>query len=232
MEIFAHYSEPKVEPRQDAEVVQRFLCRVYGWMCTGLVVTALTGWMVSSSTRLTLMLADVGVVFWSLVAVQLFLVSVLTRRVNTLAAGVAGALFILYSVLVGLTLSPIFMAFTAGYLERTFVVTAGSFAALAFYGTATNRDLSGLGQFLFMGLVGLVLASLAQMVWPADLLRFMIDFVGTIVFAGLTAWDAQRLRDLALATGGNQAPAFPVNGALALYLDFLNLFLSLLGSDD
>jgi len=201
-------------------------------MCTGLAVTALTAWIVSSSTRLTLVLADLGVVFWSLMAAQFLLVFVLSRLVNTLTAGVAGALFVLYSVLVGLTLSPIFMAYTAGYLERTCAMTAGSFAVLAFYGTATDRDLSGLGQFFFMGLVGLLFASLAQIVWPADLLRFMVDFVGTIVFAGLTAWDAQRLRDLALGNGENLAPALPVNGALALYLDFLNLFLSLLGSDD
>src|SRR5262245_17191587 len=173
MEILAPYSKPTVDPRHDAEIVQRFLRGVYGWMCTGLAVTALTAWTVSSSTRLTLALADLGVVFWVVVAAQLLLVRVLTRHLNELTAGAAGALFVLYSVLVGLTLSPIFMAFTAGHLERTFVITAGSFAVLALYGTATRRDLSGLGQFLFIGLFGLVFASFAQLVWPADLLRFM-----------------------------------------------------------
>src|SRR4029453_7599008 len=233
MEIFARYSDATVDSHPDAEVVRRFLRGVYAWMCTGLALTALTASTVSSSSRLTLALADPrGVLFWSLVMAQFALVIVLTRRVNTLGAGLGGIVFVLYSVLMGLTLSPIFMAYTAGYLERTFLVSAGSFAALAFYGTTTRRDLRGIGQFLFMGLVGLLFAAAAQLLWPADILRFMVDFVGVIVFAGLTVWDAQRLRDLALGTGYEQPTALPINGALALYLDFLNLFLSLLGSED
>ena len=107
---------------------------------------------------------------------------------------------------------------------------AFSFAVLALYGTVTHRDLRGIGQFLFMGLVGLVLASLVQIWWPADALRFLIDFVGVIVFAGLTARDAQQLREFALP-GDNQQSATAINGALALYLDFVNLFLSLLGDE-
>ena len=232
MEIFARYSVTPVDSQQDAEVVvRRFLQAVYSWMCAGLTITALTAWTVSSSPRLTLAVADLGVVFWSLVVVEFVLVIVLTRQVNTMSAGVAGTLFVVYSVVTGLTLSPIFMAYTAGYVERTCLITAGCFAVLAYYGTVTRRDLGRLEQFLVMGLFGLLFASGAQLLWPADMLRFMVDFVGAIVFAGLTARDAQRLRDLALGNR-NQPPALPINGALALYLDFVNLFLSLLGSED
>src|SRR5262245_19597496 len=143
MEMFAQYSEPTVEAQRDAEVVQRFLRGVYGWMCTGLAVTALTAWTVSSSTYLTFELTRFGLLSFLIFAAQASLVLVLTYRVKTLPAHVASVLFVLYSVLVGLTLSTIFISVAPGHLERTFVITAGSFAVLAFYGMATGRDLSG-----------------------------------------------------------------------------------------
>src|SRR4029079_622886 len=133
--------------------------------------------------------------------------------------------FIVYSALTGLTMSVILLAYTGQSVATTFMVTAGMFGALAFYGTATRRDLSGLGQFLFMGLIGVVLASIVGMFWHNDALQFVIGFIGVIVFTGLTAYDAQRLKQMALALPSGQLGSYAIVGALTLYLDFINLFL-------
>jgi uncharacterized protein len=126
------------------------------------------------------------------------------------------------------TLSLVLLAFTGESIARTFVVTAGMFGALALYGTTTRRNLEGFGQFLFMGLVGLVLASIVNIFWTSDGFQFVLSFIGVIVFAGLTVYDANRLKAMALAVPAGQAGSYAVAGALALYLDFLNLFLFLL----
>jgi hypothetical protein len=118
--------------------------------------------------------------------------------------------------------------YTGASIASTFMVTAGMFGALAFYGTTTARSLAGMGQFMFMGLIGLVLASLVGLFWQSDALQFLISVVGVIVFTGLTAWDAQRLKHMALEVPLEQAGSYAIVGALALYLDFLNLFLFLL----
>src|SRR4029079_5603844 len=136
--------------------------------------------------------------------------------------------FIVYSALTGLTMSVILLAYTGQSVATTFMVTAGMFGALAFYGTATRRDLSGLGSFLFMGLIGVVLASIVGLFWHSDGLQFVLSVVGVIVFAGLAAYDAQRLRVMALAAPEGPLSTYAVVGALTLYLDFINLFLFLL----
>jgi len=145
-----------------------------------------------------------------------------------MAASTASLLFVVYSALTGVTMSFVLMAFTGESVATTFVVTAGMFGALAVYGTVTSRSLAGIGQFLFMGLVGILLASLVGMFWHSDALQFAISFVGVIVFTGLTAYDAQRLKAMALAMEGGQTGSYAIVGALALYLDFINLFLFLL----
>jgi hypothetical protein len=128
----------------------------------------------------------------------------------------------------GATLSAILLAFTGASLATTFVVTAGMFGALALYGTTTKRSLAGVGQFFFMGLIGLVLASIVGLFWRAPALQFVISVVGVLVFTGLTAWDAQRLKAMAAVTPDDRVAGRSVVGALALYLDFINLFLFLL----
>ena len=137
-------------------------------------------------------------------------------------------MFLLYAALNGATIAGILLLFTGASVATTFVVTAGMFGALALYGSTTRRSLAGVGQFVFMGLIGVVLASLVGMFWHSDALQFAISVVGVIVFTGLTAWDAQRLKQMAVATPEGQSGSFAVVGALALYLDFINLFLFLL----
>ena len=122
----------------------------------------------------------------------------------------------------------IFLLYTGTSIATTFLVTAGMFGALALFGSTTKRSLAGVGQFVFMGLIGLVLASIVGMFWHNSALQFVISVVGVIVFTGLTAWDAQRLKQMAVATPEGQVGSYAVVGALALYLDFINLFLFLL----
>jgi FtsH-binding integral membrane protein len=183
---------------------------------------------VAGSPDLLRVLVGNRLVFFGLVIAELGLVFYLSARADRLAPGTAAGLFALYSALNGVTLSAILLVYTGESVTMTFVVTAGMFGALALFGSTTKRSLAGAGQFFMMGLVGLILASLIGMFWHNDALQFLISIVGVIVFTGLTAWDAQRLKQMALALPQGQVGAYAVVGALSLYLDFINLFLMLL----
>jgi len=211
-----------------AERVNGFLRGVYGWMCAGLAITALTAWVVAGTPAVVYALAGNRLMFWAVIIAQFGIVLALSARVQRLAPGTASLLFVVYSILTGVTLSFVLLAFTGESVATTFLVSAGMFGALAVYGTTTRRDLTGWGSFFFMGLIGLVLASLVGMFWHNDALQFVISFIGVIVFTGLTAYDAQRLRVMALSMPEGGAGAYQIVGALALYLDFINLFLFLL----
>ena len=211
-----------------AERVTAFLRKVYGWMCVGLGVTAVVALGVASSPTLVQAIFANRILFFGLFIAELGLVFYLSARVNKLAPATAAGLFLLYSALNGATLSMILLAYTGTSIATTFLVTAGMFGALALYGTTTKRSLAGVGQFAFMGLIGLILASLVGMFLHSAGLQFAISIIGVIVFTGLTAWDAQRLKAMAVAVPEGQSGSYAVVGALALYLDFINLFLFLL----
>jgi FtsH-binding integral membrane protein len=210
------------------ERITAFLRGVYGWMGAGLAVTALTAWLIANSPGVVQLVATNRVLLWALLIAQLGIVFTLSARVERMAASTASMLFILYAALTGVTLSFVLLAYTGESVATTFVVTAGMFGAMAAYGTTTRRSLAGFGQFLFMGLIGVVLASIVGMFWHSDALQFVLSFIGVIVFTGLAAYDAQRLKSMALATSAGQLGSYTVVGALALYLDFVNLFLMLL----
>ena len=211
-----------------AERVTAFLRTVYGWMCVGLGVTAAVAFGVAGSPTLLQAIFGNKILFFGLMIAELGLVFYLSARVNKLAPATASGLFLLYSALNGATLAMIFVAFTGTSIATTFLVTAGMFGALALYGTTTKLSLAGVGQFVFMGLIGVVLASLVGMFVHSAALQFVISVVGVIVFTGLTAWDAQRLKAMAVAVPEGQVGSYAVVGALSLYLDFINLFLFLL----
>ena len=213
---------------QAADRVSAFLWKVYGWMAVGLGLTAVVAFAVAGSPDLMRVLVGNRLVFFGLVIAELGLVFYLSARADRLSPGTASGLFALYSVLNGVTLSVILLAYTGESVTMTFVVTAGMFGALALFGSTTKRSLAGAGQFFMMGLVGLILASILGMFWHNDALQFLISVVGVIVFTGLTAYDAQRLKQMALALPEGQVGAYAVVGALSLYLDFINLFLMLL----
>ena len=211
-----------------AERVTAFLRAVYGWMFVGLAITAFVAYTIASSPALIGALVSNHFLFLVLFLAQLGVVFYLSARVDRLAPGTATVLFVLYSALTGVTLSVILLAYTGASIATTFVVTAGMFGALAVYGTTTSRSLAGVGQFVFMGLIGLVLASVVGIFWKNAALEFMISVVGVIVFTGLTAWDAQRLKLMATALPDGRQGSYAILGALSLYLNFINLFLFLL----
>jgi hypothetical protein len=211
-----------------ADRVTAFLRKVYGWMFVGLGITAATAFAVASSPALIAAIFGNWMVFGILIVAEIGLVIGLSARVDRMAARTAAMLFLIYSALNGATLSVVLLAFTGTSIATTFVVAGAMFGALALYGTTTKRSLAGIGQFFFMGLIGLVLASVVGLFWKAPGLQFGISVVGVLVFTGLTAWDSQRLKAMAAVTPDNQVAGRAVVGALALYLDFVNLFLFLL----
>jgi FtsH-binding integral membrane protein len=211
-----------------AERATAFLRKVYGWMFVGLAVTAAIASTVAGSPTLIEHIFSNQWLYFGLILAELGLVFYLSARVQTLAPNVAMTLFIVYSALNGVTLSFILLIYTGESIGTTFLVTAGMFGAMALYGSTTERSLAGVGQFLFMGLIGLILASVVGMFWHNDALQFLITVVGVIVFTGLTAWDAQRLKQMAATVPDERMGSYAVVGALSLYLNFINLFLMLL----
>jgi len=197
-------------------------------MCAGLGITAVVAYSIASSPGLVQAMVMNHLVFLGLFVAQIGLVFYLSARVDRLAPGTATLLFIAYAALTGVTLSVLVLAYTGASIATTFVVTAGMFGALALYGSTTTRSLAGAGQFFFMGLIGLVLASIVGIFWHSAALQFLISVVGVIVFTGLTAWDAQRLKQMAVTVPAGQLGSYAIVGALSLYLDFINLFLFLL----
>jgi FtsH-binding integral membrane protein len=221
------FTSPQLADVRD-ERVGAFLSKVYGWMFAGLLITAVIAFVVASSPALIETLILNRILFWGLLFAQLGLVFYLSARVDKVAPATAAGLFILYSGLVGVTSSVILLIYTGSSITQTFIVTAGMFGATAVFGTVTKRSLAGLGHFMFMGLIGLILAMIVGFFWHSDVLQFVISVVGVLVFTGLTAWDAQRLKQMAVALPDGRVGSYAVVGALSLYLDFINLFFFLL----
>jgi FtsH-binding integral membrane protein len=212
---------------RDARVTA-FLSRVYGWMFLGLLLTAGTAIAVASSPTLIETLILNRGLFWIMILAQLGLVLYLSMRVEKMAPATAAILFLVYSALVGVTTSTIFLVYTGASIMSAFVVAGGMFGAMAVFGSLTKRSLAGVGQFMFMGLIGLIIASVVNIFLFSDMLSFVISVVGVLVFTGLTAWDAQRLKHMAVALPDGRVGAYAVVGALSLYLDFINLFFFIL----
>lgn len=211
-----------------SERVAVFLRAVYGWMFVGLAVTAAVAWYVASSPAILSAIAGNRVLFWVVLLAPLGLVIWLSARVATLAPATAAVLFLVYSGLTGIMFAFVLRVYTGQSIANVFLVTSGMFGGLALYGTLTKRDLSGVGQFAMMGLIGVVIASIVSIFWQNDMLQFVLSVCGVVVFTALTAWDANRLRAMALALPEGQTGSYAVLGALTLYLDFINLFLFML----
>ena len=221
----------EIAPPLSGEAVARaaaFLRAVYGWMFAGLAVTAVTALAVASTPGLVQTIASNRLAFWGILIAQFGVVIFLNARVQKLAPATASLLFLGYSALTGVFLSFVLLLFTKESVATTFLVTSGMFGALALYGNVTKRDLTGLGQFAFMGLIGVVIASLIGIFWHNDMFQWVLTLCGVVVFTCLTAWDARRLRAMALALPDGRTGSYAVVGALSLYLDFINLFLFLL----
>jgi len=208
--------------------VTAFLSKVYGWMFLGLLITAGVAFFVASSPVLIETLILNRLLFWIILLAPLGLVWFLAAKVDTIAPTTAAIMFLVYAALVGITSSVVFLIYTGASIVSAFVITSGMFGAMAVFGTITKKNLTGVGQFMFMGLIGLIIASIVNIFLFNDVLSFVISIVGVIVFTGLTAYDAQRLKEMAVALPDGRVGSYAVVGALSLYLDFINLFFFIL----
>lgn len=199
--------------------------KVYAWMASGLVLTALASAVTVATPALLQLVFGNKLVFYGLVIVELGLVLLLANITRRLTGGVAALLFLAYSTLNGVTMSAIFLVYTAGSIASTFAIAAGMFGAMSLYGTLTKRDLTSWGSFLFMGLIGVLIASLVNIFLKSEMMAWVTSIAGVIVFTGLTAYDTQKIREMGW---GKDLRLAAVQGALTLYLDFVNLFLQLL----
>jgi len=217
------------ESRADTVSVAQFFNAVYAWMAAGLGLTAVVAWWVSTRPDIMMQVFR-GPVLIGLIIAELALVFTISAAVRKINAAAATALFMLYSALNGLTLSAIFIVYAHATLASAFLITAGMFGAMSVYGYVTKRDLTAMGSLLFMALVGLIIASVVSIFWRNSMLTTIINYAGVLIFVGLTAYDTQKLKQIAIATAGDAAMSarLSINGALQLYLDFLNLFLFLL----
>jgi hypothetical protein len=221
-----------VEQTRTQVLVNEFVRSVYNWMAVGLGLTGAVAWYVSSSPAAIQMVFGNRMLFFVLIIAQLGMVFSLSGMISRMSAGTATGLFMVYSALNGVTLSFIFLVYTRTSIVSTFFVCAGTFLACSIYGWTTKRDLTSFGGFLMMGLIGIIIASLVNMFIRSSGLSIMISYIGVFVFVGLTAYDTQKIKNMAMTQpGGLEAGVVrkgAILGALSLYLDFINLFLMLL----
>ena len=215
---------------QASEVQRAFMLKVFGWMATGLLITGIAGIVTISTPAILEFVFSNQLVYFGLFIAQIGLVVWLSARIEKMSAMTATLVFVGYSALTGLTLSVIFLAYTLASLASTFFVTAGTFGAMYVYGWVTKRDLTSMGSFMAMGLFGVIIASVVNMFLNNSTIYWITTYVGIIIFVGLTAYDAQKIKEMSvLATQGEEIEQKgAIMGALRLYLDFINLFLLLL----
>jgi FtsH-binding integral membrane protein len=212
------------------EIQTGFVQRVYSWMGLGLATTAVASLFTASSPVMMQLIFGNPLVFFGLIIAELGLVMALSAALGRLRASTATMMFFVYAALNGVTLSAIFLAYTQASIANTFFITAGTFGAMSLYGHVTQKDLTSWSSFLTMGLIGIIIASLVNLFFQSEAIYWVITYAGIIVFVGLTAYDAQQIKAMALQGFGDEEMARKgaVIGALRLYLDFINLFLMLL----
>jgi uncharacterized protein len=234
--------------------LRAYMIRVYNYMASGVALTGVVSWLTYqaaggdaiqvSGGRISGLTAFGQAIFGGPLTIVLALgtlglVFFMSYRINRLSVGTALSLFFIYAGLLGLMLSSVFLSYTGTSITRVFFISAASFGALSLWGYTTQRDLTGMGSFLVMGLFGIIIASLVNIFLASSILQFLVSVVGVLVFAGLTAWDTQRLKNDYIygyaSAGGDVAERAAITGALSLYLNFINLFtllLQLLGQRD
>lgn len=206
---------------------QGILTQVYAWMMAGLLVTGATA-MYTANTPVLLGIIFGTPLMWVLLIGQVALVWILAANIHKMSSAMATGMFLFYSAMNGLTLSAIFLVYTEASIAVTFFVAGGMFAGMSLYGYTTKADLSAMGSFLVMGLIGFLLASIVNIFLQNDILYWILTYLGIAIFIGLTAYDTQKIKEMAAAASSEDAHRVAILGALTLYLDFVNLFLLLL----
>lgn len=204
--------------------------KVYLWMALALVITGVTAYGVATSPGILQAIYTNQVLFWGLIIAEFGLVIGVSAAINKISLTTATLMFIIYSVINGALLSYIFLVYTASSVATVFFITAGTFGAMAVVGYTTKTDLTSMGKYLFMALIGLVIATLVNLFVKSDGLTMILSYVGVLVFVGLTAWDSQKIKQMLLQApdAGESSQKLALLGALTLYLDFVNLFIYLL----
>ncbi len=221
---------PAVGAQVDIDVGLRdYMLRIYNYMASGLALTGIVAYFFAQS-GMYLAVARTPLIYLVMLAPFGF-VLVLSFGINRIQASTAQALFWAFSAVMGLSLASIFLLYTGASIARVFFITAGTFASMSLYGYTTKRDLTAMGSFMMMGLIGIIIASVVNLFIGSSALQFAISLIGVIVFIGLTAWDTQRLKEMYFEidhSDGQLAGKTAIMGALSLYLDFINLFMMLL----
>lgn len=214
---------------QDVEIgLRSYMQKVYNMMALALVITGATAFILSTNPAVMAALWG-SPLKWVAMFAPLALVFFLSFKIDSMQYSTAQMIFLIYSALVGVSISLIFVVYTGESITRVFFITAATFGAMSLYGYTTQRDLSGFGSFLFMGLIGVILASLVNIFLKSSMMQFVISIISVLIFTGLTAYDTQMIKDRYYeAEDGESLSKIALMGALALYLDFLNLFLNLL----
>ncbi|MGP1931326.1 MAG: Bax inhibitor-1/YccA family protein [Arsenophonus sp. ET-YP4-MAG3] len=229
MDRFEHQNNSIVQ-RASADI-QIYMAQVYGWMTVGLLLTAFVAWYAINNSNIITYLNTHNWMLIILIISEFALVIGLSFLLSKLSGVLATAMFMLYSLLTGLTISLLLVAYTGTSVASTFFITSAMFGALSFYGYTTKRSLSGMGSFLFMLLIGLIIASFVN-IWLQNFgLTLVITYLGVLIFSGLTAYDTQKLKDMGSQIDSNDQEdmrKYAIFGALTLYLDFINLFLMML----
>ena len=220
----------EISKEQEIAETKRFFVKVYSWMSFALIITGLMAYKVTMSPELISFIFGERFVFMGILILELVLVGVLVGAVQKMSAMMATLIFIMYSLLNGLTLSCIFFAFTTDSIAMVFFITAGTFAVMSAYGFFTKKDLTAMGNILIMALFGLIIASLVNIFMKSEMLYWISSYVGVLIFVGLIAYDTQKLKKLNIVgnEGTEEDKKEAIIGALTLYLDFINLFLFLL----
>jgi hypothetical protein len=208
--------------------LRSYMLRVYNYMSAGLAITGLVAYF-AQATGLYQSLVQTPALFWIVIFAPLGLVLLLSFKINSMSLGAAQATFWGYAALVGLSLSGLFLVYTGASIAEVFFITAATFLAMSLWGYTTKADLSRFGSFLFMGLIGIIIASLANFFFHSPAIQFAVSIIGVIVFTGLTAWDTQQIKEMYVESDGTAvAGKKAIMGALRLYLDFINLFIMLM----
>jgi uncharacterized protein len=206
-----------------------FMTQVYGWMAVALLLTAVVSIYTASSETLLTAIFSNRLVFYGLLIGELGMVIGLSAAINRLSSATATALFLAYAAVNGLTMAVIFLMYTQSSIASTFFITAGTFGAMSAYGYVTKTDLSSWGNLLFMGLIGVIIASVVNIFLHSETVYWVTSFLGVLIFTGLTAYDTQRIKAMStIGMGAQDERKGAIMGALRLYLDFVNMFLYLL----
>ncbi|MBO6586015.1 MAG: Bax inhibitor-1/YccA family protein [Gracilimonas sp.] len=214
---------------QVKSIQSSFINKVYGWMALALAITGFVALRVVDSGFVETM-AQNQILFFGIIIAELGLVVWLSGRINSMNASMAIGLFLLYSALNGLTFSILFLVYTSASIASTFFITAGTFGVTSAYGYFTKKDLSSIGNIAFMGLIGIIIATVVNIFVHSEMLYWGITYIGVLVFVGLTAYDTQKMKKMSLEVDveSEEGSKGAIMGALALYLDFINMFIFLL----